>query len=149
MKISRHLADDELIDSHLDENRQHLEATLAALADCTYAEADRPEEFWHKQRAQIRERIAQSETTSDGRTARLVPAIALALLVIAGILLHIGPQANYPQARLDPDHELLIQVERAVHSNGPEALEPAGFLFQEISRSDSISSRDYKRDHEN
>ncbi len=33
---------------------------------------------------------------------------------------------------MDPDHELLIEVERAVQTDGPLALEPAALLAEEM-----------------
>jgi hypothetical protein len=36
------------------------------------------------------------------------------------------------QAQVDPDHELLVAVERAVHNDGPAALDPAALLAEEM-----------------
>jgi len=33
---------------------------------------------------------------------------------------------------VDPDHELLVAVERAVYNDGPAALEPAALLADEM-----------------
>jgi hypothetical protein len=33
---------------------------------------------------------------------------------------------------VDPDHELLVAVERAVHNDGPAALDPAALLAEEM-----------------
>ena len=36
------------------------------------------------------------------------------------------------EAQMDPDHELLVAVERAVHNDGPAALDPAALLAEEM-----------------
>jgi hypothetical protein len=40
----------------------------------------------------------------------------------------VPPQA----APVDPDHELLLAVERAVRNDGPAALDPAALLAEEM-----------------
>ena len=42
------------------------------------------------------------------------------------------PPQTAPHAKLDPDHEMLIEVERTRQTGGPEALEPAALLAREI-----------------
>ena len=71
MKITRHLDHDELVDSQLTSDQRQLESQLAGLADWARDQAHWPEEFWLRQRAQIRARIAQSEFAVCARPVRL------------------------------------------------------------------------------
>ena len=50
----------------------------------------------------------------------------------------VGPPR---EAYADPDHELLIEVERMVQIDGPLALEPAALLAQEMVQ--ELPARDY------
>jgi hypothetical protein len=153
MKLTHPLSRDQLIDSQLASDQQQLEPQLAALAAWAREQANRSEEFWLKQGAQIRARLAESELSSNTRPSAMAWATVSAVILTATILLNTAPHSNPPSSQVDPDHELLIEVEHALHSNGPEALEPAALLVQEISladKSDSPSSqhRD-RRNHEN
>ena len=70
MKITRHLDHDELVDSQLTSDQRQLESQLAGLADWARDQAHWPEEFWLRQRAQIRARIAQSGLQASHRVRR-------------------------------------------------------------------------------
>jgi hypothetical protein len=140
MKSTRHLHHDELIDSQLTSDQRQLEPQLAALADWAREQSHRPEEFWLRQRAQIRARIAQSESAVRTRPARLAWATISAVILVAAILLNTAPKPNSPPSHVDPDHELLVQVEHALRADGPEALEPAALLIREISQADKSAS---------
>jgi hypothetical protein len=152
MKITRPLDHDELVDSHLSSDQRQLESQLAGLADWARDQADWPEEFWLRQRAQIRARIAQSEFAARARPVRLAWATISAVILIAAILLNTAPKPNSPPSHVDPDHELLVEVEQALRTDGPEALEPVALIVREISqadKSDSLSSRHAnRRNHE-
>jgi len=109
-----------------------------------------PDEFWIGQRAAIRTNIAHRKLKrtpiaaapgpSAWRWSGLTWAGTAAVLVVAGLFVSGGtappptPAATAPQAAKDPDHELLLAVERVMQSSGPEALEPAAFLVREVSR---------------
>jgi hypothetical protein len=109
-----------------------------------------PDEFWIGQRDSIRTKIARRKLArtpmgaapgpSPWRWSGLTWAGAAAVLVLAGLFVSGGtappptPGATTPQAANDPDHELLLAVERVMQSSGPEALEPAAFLVREVSR---------------
>lgn len=111
-----------------------------------------PDEFWIGQRAAIRAKIARRKLArtpiaaatgpSAWRWSGLTWAGAGAVLVLAGLLVSGEsapppvPGATTPQAANDPDHELLLAVERVMQSSGPEALEPAAFLVREVNRKD-------------
>lgn len=108
------------------------DADLAAYAESVRAAAERPEGFWRTQRTAIAERI---QGTQQATSLRLAWVASLALVVIAATLLVQAPAPAAPVAAYDPDHDLLVGVERAVRRPVPQALEPARLLAQEIERS--------------
>jgi hypothetical protein len=56
------------------------------------------------------------------------------MVFVAVLLIEKTPQPK-PLAQSDPDHALLVDVERSVRRELPRALEPAALLAQEVSRS--------------
>ncbi len=96
------------------------------------AGAERPEMFWQRQHAAIRSRIAV-EQASTRPWIRFAWATALSLIVLAALTLRTQPPLPTTAAPADPDQQLLLSVEQAVHSGVPEALEPAAMLADDIS----------------
>lgn len=146
--MDSHLSDEHLAQALLEaapsEAREHLEscaacrsdwevlhAGVAALRQQTRADAERPASFWTRQRAAISARL---EERASGGLWRFAYAGALALLVLAAILLSPQAPPRTPVAQTDPDHALLVDVERSVRRELPRALEPAALLTQEMSR---------------
>ena len=87
----------------------------------------------------------------------LVPSIAV-LLLAAGVILGRAPgvrPAAVPKAvsaQVDPDHELLLEVERAIQADTPRALEPAMLMVEESEGNmplNTSSERKEIRSHEN
>ena len=103
-----------------------------AFRDWARAAAERPESFWERQRLAVRGRIE-----SAGKRRRVLrrsswaAAAAVAALVLA---LTIARRSPRPPAAPDPDHELLVAVERSLEREVPAALEPAALLAGELSR---------------
>jgi hypothetical protein len=108
------------------EARYEFPAELAAgLRTEALRVASRPEEFWSRQRIQIRSRMRE-QRQSSGRKLWLAVACA-ALLILAVLLTTPAKQPNPAapvRAEIDPDQELLMAVEHAMASATPEALEP-------------------------
>jgi hypothetical protein len=136
MEIIRHLSNEELSDLTIESDRRSLRPTLEALPDWARASTERPEEFWQEQRSVIWSRISCSESAPATRLVRRSPLLAwsavTALVLLAGLMLDRGSLAPTPKAQVDPDHELLVAVERALRTDGPAALEPAAFLAEEM-----------------
>ncbi|MGH9531016.1 MAG: hypothetical protein ACRD2Q_01400 [Terriglobales bacterium] len=107
-------------------------AAIAALAESLRAAGERPEGFWHMQRSAIQERIQGTERRTS---LRMAWAGSMALITVAVSLLAQAPAPASAMAVSDPDHDLLVGVERAVRRPVPQALEPAQLLAQEIERS--------------
>ena len=152
MEIIRHLSDDELAGLTLASDEQCLRETLGNLPACAQTASQRPDEFWQEQRAKVWSRVAQAERSIAQRFPVLTWAAVATMIAIAILMLHRTPTPEIRQARFDPDHELLIEIERAVQSDGPEALEPAALLAQEMIQarpSPNAPSQEKEVSHEN
>jgi hypothetical protein len=136
MEIIRHLSNEELTDLTVESDQRSLRSTLEALPEWAKASTERPDEFWQEQRRIVWSRIASSESLATTRLVRRSPLLVwsavTALVLLAGFMLDRGSLAPPHQAQLDPDHELLLAVERAVNNDGPAALDPAALLAEEM-----------------
>ncbi|MBI1750704.1 MAG: hypothetical protein HY234_08495 [Acidobacteria bacterium] len=128
-----------------DECRRDLHRLRTVLADVcaeSRALADRPQWFWREQRLAIVSRIPAGP---DRATRPLAWAASLAVFVLAAALLTQSVKPVQPAVsratgtvgvsmQSDPDHDLLVDVERSVRRDVPRALEPATLLAQELHR---------------
>jgi hypothetical protein len=133
--IDRH--DDDLLEPASE--TEHLATALQALPLWLRTGSDRPVEFWEQQRAAIVSRLAAKASQPALAISGKAWVLAFGVLAIAFLLLVSGPRVTQSrgtpsQTAADPDRELLMEVEYAVESEGPEALEPAALLAQEIDR---------------
>lgn len=155
MEIIRHLSSEELTDLTLESDQRSLRSTLEGLPEWTRVSTERPETFWQEQRSAVWSRIASSEDVETTRLVRRSPLLALsavtALVLLAGFMLDRGSVAPSHKAQLDPDHELLLAVERAVYNDGPAALDPAALLAEEMVQDISARPPIHKKEstHEN
>lgn len=152
MVITQHLSNEQLLDLRLASDEQALRPTLAALAEWGRQAAAQPDAFWWRQQNQIRRRIADSERRSGRVFLRLAWATGLGLIITASLLLHNSPAPAPPQAQADPDHQLLLEVEHVMQSDGPDSLAPAALLAQEISQgapSTPANTNNKETNHEN
>jgi hypothetical protein len=132
MEIIRHLSNEELADLVIASDQQALRPTLDALPGWGGNAAERNEEFWQNQRTAVWSRISSAEERSARRLPILAWALAAATIAVSGWLLNRPLVVPTPQVRVDPDHELLMEVERVVQIDGPLALEPAALLAEEM-----------------
>ncbi len=122
-------------------------AEMAAIGKALRAEleraAERPEPFWMRQRARVRERLA------DRRTRLRWPIAAMAALaVLSFALLQIKPlsPAHPAQAQTaDADDLLLRDIQHSLAHQAPETLMPASVLVQEMT--ESSIRHEQKRDN--
>ena len=143
------LAEDDAEATHhlagCDDCTRELERMRAALAGVrveSLALADRPQLFWREQRMAIASRIPAGRELATRPLAWVGSFAALAMA--AAFLTQSAPplptQAVRPtnstvvSASADPDHELLVDIERSVSRGVPRALEPATLLAQELHR---------------
>ncbi len=155
MEIIRHLSNEELTDLTIASDQRALRPTLEALPEWARASTERPEEFWQEQRSIVWSRISSSENLATTRLVRCSPLLAwsavTALVLLAGFMLDRGSLAPPRKAQPDPDHELLLAVERAVCNDGRAALDPAALLAEEMVQDISAHSSIRKKEptHEN
>jgi hypothetical protein len=119
--------------------------------------ANRPEIFWEQQAARIR--AARNE---QGKRSR----IGLALTPGLAVLLLLGVALVTRAPKVDPvpvpigaaaasqisDQDLLMEVERAVHSGTPLSLEPATLMVEDDAGSRPMNSQNANKElrtHEN
>lgn len=140
--------DDASVAAHLaicNECRHELEDIRAALTRIraeSLALGERPQGFWREQQIAIASRIPAGH---EYETRPLAWAASLAVFALVAAVLtqsvpSLQPQASRPSgsavvsAPADPDHDLLVAVERSARRGVPRALEPATLLAQELHR---------------
>ena len=135
--------------------REKVEEALRQFGAANREYASRPESFYEQQAARIRA-AQQASRQSSRLTMALVPSLVV-LVVLALTMLGkapgVRPVAVAPQVQqADSDHELLVQVERAIQSETPRALEPVTLMLVEDDGNrplDTSSERKENRSHEN
>jgi hypothetical protein len=134
------------------EERERVQEALQLFGAANRQYAHRSETFWEQQAARIR--AAQQERARRSRlTLSLTPGLA-ALVLLAVVLLLRAPAPPVPQptAQIDYDHELLVEVERAVQSATPMSLQAATLMVEESVSTgpmNSANSAKESRSHEN
>ncbi len=137
MQLIRQLKDEELTDLLLEGEELEVQRLFADVPQSLRSATERPSGFWQRQLSAVRGRVA-------ARQRRLFhPGVAwagaLALLLLAVSLLMKSPAPKPVQAQNDSDQELLVAVEQAVETDGPESLEPAALLADEIGNAQPTS----------
>jgi hypothetical protein len=143
------------------QERERVEEALRLFSAANREYANRPESFWQQQA--IRIRAARNDRARKSRAAlALTPGLAVLLLIGAALLSRIPGPRPQPIAMNPPgvqassnalsDHELLLEVERAVQSETPLSLEPAMLMVEEDDSSIPLSSSNAQKElhnHEN
>ncbi len=135
--------------------REKVEAALRQFGAASRQSASRPEIFWEQQASRIR--AAQRQYGQPSRlTMTLVPTVVV-LLLVAFAMLGRGPGVRpvavaTPAVQSDSDHQLLLEIERAVRADTPLALEPATLMVEESDGNlplHTSSEKKETRSHEN
>ena len=164
--MKQHLSDDELSELLLTPRASNVH--LATCASCR-AELERmrrvlgelpslvsvvalnTDAFWETQRTAIWTDIVTLQPRKEFPV--LAWASVAAVVVVGGLLLSIAPGPIRTRAEADPDHEFMIQLERTLQSEVPQALEPAALLAREITQNSQLNSpspvRKKESSHEN
>jgi hypothetical protein len=152
MEIKAHLTEEELeqawfepgrgVAAHL-ENCEICRTELIRLRHAMQRQAVAGNEFWEVQRQRIWNRIEVSRNTP--KTTNWSWSYAFAALIVLATMLFMNsgnrPSEHQPeQAQVDPDHELLLEVDRIIQSDGPMALQPAGLMTETQPNQDSAIS---------
>jgi hypothetical protein len=117
-----------------DSDQPHFRELMAGFPSIARTATEHPEDFWERQRREIRKRIASQGRQPWWEAKPLAAAFALLLLAVTMLQNGSAPPVN--RSDLDSDQELYLAVEQAVLSNGPDALAPAAMLANEIVSSD-------------
>jgi predicted anti-sigma-YlaC factor YlaD len=131
--------------------RERVEEALQLFRAANQEYTNRPEMFWEQQAARIR--AAQNERARRSRLAMtLTPGLAV-LMLLAFAMLHRTPVPPVqPVAQVDYDHELLVEVERAVQSSTPLSLRAATLMVEDGESSRPMNSTNSAKEsgaHEN
>lgn len=116
------------------DEEESLRDLLAHYRQTIRSAAERTAAFWQGQQTALAGRWTERPA------ARLAWAAAAAIVVLAAVLLTEKTPPAQPMATSDPDHALLVDIERSVRRELPRALEPAVLLAQEVSRSSETHS---------
>ena len=127
---------------------ERMRAALAGVRAESLALAGRPQLFWREQRMAIASRIPQGREIT---TRPLAWAGSLAVFALSAAFLTQSvspPQSQLGRAQTssivsvqeDPDHDLLVDIERSVRREVPRALEPASLIAQELHRAAGTKS---------
>jgi hypothetical protein len=132
--------------------REQVQEALQLFGAANREYANRSESFWEQQAARIRaartDRLKRSKVVMT-----LTPGLAV-LLLLGFALLHRAPASApvQPVAQIDYDHELLVEVERAVHTATPLSLQAATLMVEESDSSRPMNSANSAKEissHEN
>ena len=142
------------------DERERVEEALRMFSAANREFANRPESFWDQQA--IRIRAACNERAKRSKLAlTLAPGLAVLLLIGVALLSRVPNSRpsiafNMPAPNVTPDrlsdHELLLEVERAVQSDTPLSLEPAMLMVEENDSGMPVSSSNASKElhtHEN
>ena len=104
---------------------------IQAFRDSLRAAAEKPDAFWTRQSAAISQSLRHPEPASWQKPALIwAPA---SIIVLACLFLFNGKsELPDPDFAAGADQNLLVDVERALYQDCPEALAPAATLVQEI-----------------
>ncbi len=115
-----------------------LEDSLKQFRDSIHAAAERPAFFWKTQQNAIMARVSQPQPVR--RMWVWVPA-TMAILMCLFFFVE-NSKAPTPDIAAGSDQNLLIDIERALDQDCPDALAPASLLGGEIDR--ALNSRESK-----
>jgi hypothetical protein len=118
-------------DGDLDAECSERQDVLSLFRSCRQEAADRPAFFWKTQHNAVMKRIDKPAFSLKFRRPLLWGCAAAAVLLCL-VLFTAGPEVPVPDIAAGYDHDLLLEVERAIDRDCPVALEPVDLLAREI-----------------
>jgi hypothetical protein len=112
---------------------EEIENVLRAFRQNLREAAERPDEFWMKQRGGIMARLQHSVPVSRWRPAWLWAPAAITIALCFYFFMRRS-EAPMPDIAAGYDQKLLIEVEQALRRESPWALIPAALITEEIER---------------
>ena len=113
-----------------EQDLEGLEETLRSFRDAVRASTERPDFFWRRQHNAIMERLKEPASKFRSRPA-LIWAPASLVLVLCLFFFAENSKAPTPDLAAGSDEMLLVNVERALNQDCPEALAPAGLINEQ------------------
>jgi hypothetical protein len=120
-------------ESSLEQESEEMDDTLRTFREALRAASEKPVSFWTKQRAGITEKL-QRPVPAWARRRRLIWVPASLILLLCLTFFAERAKAPVPDIAGGSDQDLLIEVERALNREYPEALSPAVISNREIDR---------------
>ncbi len=115
-----------------------------AFRETIHAESERPDWFWGRQRAAIRERIGSGRRRSS---AWMAFASAAALIVFAVLMLGggvTGPTRTMPVAKtahVESDQQVMVEVQETIDNPIPDSMAPLDLLAQDMDKDFSANTK--------
>ena len=109
---------------------EELNGVFREFRDSVHLEAERSKFFWISQRKTIMERLHIPKPLKHRRTLLWVPAAVAVMLCL--FFFAENSKAPTPDLAGGYDQDLLVEVERALSRNCPDALTPAMLIIQEM-----------------
>jgi hypothetical protein len=113
---------------------EKLESALAGFRALAQTAAERPDYFWDRQRLAIHDRLRSARRIRGYRPICVLAATAV-LVVLGVVVLTKRSQPPMPDFAAGHDQELLVEIERSLNRELPQALQPALVLTQELDNS--------------
>jgi hypothetical protein len=110
---------------------EELENGLRMFGESLRAAAEKPDAFWTNQHTRIAAKL-QHPVPVFGRRPALVWAPAVIMVVLCLFLFVQSSNAPTPDFATGYDQNLLIEVEKALDQDCPDALAPAALINKEI-----------------
>jgi hypothetical protein len=130
--------------------RQRLQHELNAFSESVRSSTNEAGAFWTRQAAHIHARVSAEPSRQSWLLSRLVPVFAvLALFAILLLQNSPSPRPVTHNAPSRSDHDLLVEVERALDRQTPAALEPITLLVEDMSRSNNDPSANLHKEQPN
>ena len=155
MEMKAHLTEEELVQAWFEPGRgtaAHLEncemcrVELKRLRQAMHGPEMGNDDLWEAQRQSIWRKIETSRSSPQASGWRWGYALAALILLAATLSMNSGNRTPEPvpaQAQVDFDHELLLEVDRIVQSDGPMALQPAGLMTEtQLNEDSGMSSKE-------
>jgi hypothetical protein len=116
-----------------------LKESLQAYRDSVCAASERPDHYWKRRHAEILQALNRPESVRRYRTALAWAPAALMVMLCLFFFAENSKAPPKPDLAAGSDEILLINVERALNQDYPDALAPAAFIIEE--RTGSLKSK--------
>lgn len=115
------------------EDLEGLNEAIEGFRNSVHAAAKKPAVFWQRQHAAIMSRIQESMPVRNSH-ARLVWVPAAVIVLLCVLFLVKTDQPPKPDLAAGSDQILLVEIERALNQECPEALLPAPSVEKTVTR---------------